>query len=231
MTVIVNPAFSHNGNTILCRLPSGSPLTLESIYYGLAAGLMLLSLLLWFACFSEVMDTEKLLWLFGRLIPSVSLVLSMTLRFVPLFRQRFEKVRETQASLGRDVTNGPLLKRMRNAVTCFSVVVTWSLENAVRTADSMKSRGYGTGKRSFYSVYKLTERDVTAILLLSVCGFYLICGTAAGGLRWEYFPDFTGSLSGPFTLSLFAAYFILCIFPVYTGLKEANAWKRSASKH
>lgn len=38
LTAAVNPAFSHEGRTILRYLPSGNPLTLESILYGLGAG-------------------------------------------------------------------------------------------------------------------------------------------------------------------------------------------------
>lgn len=38
LAAIVNPAFNHAGITILTYLPSGNPLTLESILYGLAAG-------------------------------------------------------------------------------------------------------------------------------------------------------------------------------------------------
>lgn len=38
VTAAVNPAFSHEGRTILRYLPSGNPLTLESILYGIAQG-------------------------------------------------------------------------------------------------------------------------------------------------------------------------------------------------
>ena len=41
VTAAVNPAFSHEGRTILRYLPSGNPLTLESILYGIGAGLTL----------------------------------------------------------------------------------------------------------------------------------------------------------------------------------------------
>ncbi|MEG2000362.1 MAG: energy-coupling factor transporter transmembrane protein EcfT, partial [Evtepia sp.] len=37
---LINPAFNHRGATILCYLPSGNPLTLESILYGLATAAM-----------------------------------------------------------------------------------------------------------------------------------------------------------------------------------------------
>ena len=35
ITALINPAFSHQGVTILAYLPSGNPLTLESILYGI----------------------------------------------------------------------------------------------------------------------------------------------------------------------------------------------------
>ena len=38
MAALINPAFNHEGATLLTYLPSGNPLTLESILYGLAAG-------------------------------------------------------------------------------------------------------------------------------------------------------------------------------------------------
>ena len=41
MAALVNPAFVHQGVTLLAYLPSGNPLTLESILYGLAAACML----------------------------------------------------------------------------------------------------------------------------------------------------------------------------------------------
>ena len=41
LSAIVNPAFSHEGITILTYLPTGNPLTLESIIYGLASAAML----------------------------------------------------------------------------------------------------------------------------------------------------------------------------------------------
>ena len=41
LAAAVNPAFVHQGVTILAYLPSGNPLTLESLLYGLAAGAML----------------------------------------------------------------------------------------------------------------------------------------------------------------------------------------------
>ncbi len=85
LTAIVNPAFNHRGTIILCYLPTGNPLTLESILYGIAAGVMLVSVLLWFSSYTAVMRSDKFVYLFGKMIPALSLMISMVLRFVPKF--------------------------------------------------------------------------------------------------------------------------------------------------
>ena len=126
LAAILNPAFNHEGATILAYLPSGNPLTLESMVYGVAAALMLASVVQWFSCYNEVMTSDKFVYLFGRVIPALSLVLSMTLRFVPRFKAQLDTVREAQASLGRDVSEGSALQRLKNAVTILSIMITWA---------------------------------------------------------------------------------------------------------
>ena len=88
LAAAVNPAFVHQGVTILAYLPSGNPLTLESLLYGLAAGAMLSAVALWFVCVTDVITSDKVVYLFGRVIPALSLLLSMILRFVPRFVRR-----------------------------------------------------------------------------------------------------------------------------------------------
>ncbi len=59
LAALVNPAFNHEGATILTYLPSGNPLTLESMLYGAAAAVMLASVVLWFSSFNEVITSDK----------------------------------------------------------------------------------------------------------------------------------------------------------------------------
>ena len=78
-----------------------------------------------------------------KVAPSLSLVLSMTLRFVPKFTAQMKKVRQSQKCIGRDVSDGGLISRIKHGIKIISIMITWSLENAIETADSMKSRGHG----------------------------------------------------------------------------------------
>lgn len=225
MAAILNPAFNHEGMTILTYLPSGNPLTLESIAYGIAAGGMLAAVILWFSCYTEVMTSDKFVYLFGRILPALSLLLSMTLRFVPRFKAQFQVVREAQKCVGRDISNGSILSRVKHMVTIFSIMVTWALENAIETADSMKSRGYGLPGRTAFSIYRFQERDKIALLWMLFCGCYIGCGAFLGGLKWRYFPTIQGVALTPWTVSLHLVYLALCYTPVALDRREDWKWK------
>ncbi len=230
LTAIVNPAFSHAGITILTYLPSGNPLTLESILYGISSGCMLGTVLVWFMCFNSVITSDKFVYLFGRLIPSLSLLLSMILRFIPKFKEQLRTVSNAQKCIGRDTENGSILHKLKSTVKIFSITVTWSLENAIETADSMKCRGYGLNGRTSFSIYKWEERDKTALIWLIFCGFTVICGQLAGMTDWHYIPMTGGADATPLSFFVQAVYLFLCLTPVIINISEAAAWKKSKSK-
>ena len=150
--------FNHEGMTILTYFPWDNPLTLESIVYGIASAFLLSSTVLWFSSFNAVITSDKVVFLFGRIMPSLSLVISMALRFVPRFSAQMKLVRNAQHTIGRDINEGTLFQRIRNAVKILSIMITWSLENAIETADSMKSRGHGLKGRTSYSLYKFEQK-------------------------------------------------------------------------
>ncbi len=229
MAAVVNPVFNHQGVTILTYLPTGNPLTLESMLYGVASAAMLAAVITWFSCYSAVMTSDKFVYLFGRVIPALSLVLSMTLRFVPKFKAQAAVISQAQACVGRDVSDGGLLQRAKNGITILSILVTWSLENAINTADSMKSRGYGLPGRTAFSIYRFDDRDKLALLWLLFCGGYIAAGWAVGGLNWHYYPDLGGVFSGPFSVSFQLCYLALCLTPVILNEREARLWKHLRS--
>lgn len=226
LTAAVNVLFSHEGATILTYLPSGNPLTLESIVYGVASSVMLASVLMWFSCYTQVMTSDKFVYLFGRIIPALSLVLSMTLRFVPKFKAQAKVVAQAQACVGRSVSQGSLWQRAKHGITIMSILVTWSLENAIETADSMKSRGYGLKGRTAFSIYRFDDRDRYALLWLLFCGSFIVSGWMAGSLQWRYYPTIDGDLAISFQL----VYLALCVTPVIVNGWEARTWKRLKSK-
>ena len=230
LTAFMNPAFSHEGMTILLYFPSGNPLTLESLLYGLSAGTMLATVLLWFFNFNRVVTSDKFIYLFGRIIPAVSLVLSMTLRFIPKFKAQLSSVIDAQKSIGREVTKGSLWHRMKIAVTVLSIMVTWALENAIETADSMKSRGYGLKGRTAFSIYRMDDRDKMVLMFLVFCGLYILAGSISNAFGFLYFPKLRYVGINAVTLSFQFVYFSLCIMPVVLNRAEERKWKAIHSK-
>ena len=97
LAAVVNPLVSHQGVTVLFRFPSGNACTLESVLYGISAAVRLGTAVLWFMGWNAVMTSDKFVYLFGRILPSLSLTLSMGLRFVPRLLRR---TRETADRLG-----------------------------------------------------------------------------------------------------------------------------------
>ena len=225
LAAFINPAFSHEGITILLYFPSGNPLTLESILYGLSSGVMIATVMLWFLNFNRVITSDKFIYLFGRIIPAMSLVLSMTLRFIPKFKAQLASVVDAQKSIGRDISEGSLWHRTKIAVTILSIMVTWALENAIETADSMKSRGYGLKGRTAFSIYRFDDRDRIVLVYLGFCGFYLMAGMIVSAFGFRYFPSIRYISLNGMTLSFQFVYLILCVMPVVLNWAEERKWK------
>lgn len=227
VTALINALFNHRGETVLTRFPNGSPITLESLLYGLSAAAMMASVLVWFACFSTVMTSDKLMYLFGKILPWLSLVLSMTLRFVPRFRKQFERVREARLCMGKPAASG-LKGKIKEAFGCFSVMAAWSLEGSAETADSMKARGFGLHGRTTFAVYRFSARDVCMLVWLGACAAFVITAAANGCFSWEYFPSVGGrTLESPLSAAAFAAHLAACLTPLWVGILEGLQWRSS----
>ncbi len=227
---VINPAFNHKGAITLFRLPTGNSVTLESVLYGLSAAVMLSAVLFWFGCYSEIMTSDKFTYLFGRIIPATSLILSMALRFVPKFKTQFLLAREAREGMGVEKSGVGIIKRIKNACSCFSVTTTWALENAVDASDSMKSRGYGLSGRTAFSIYTLCDRDKYVLCFLALCGFYLFSGSISGGLYWRYFPSIRGAAIDPLNVSFQIVYLGICMTPIVVDVIEERKWKYLRSK-
>lgn len=224
-TALLNPAFNHGGVTILSYLPSGNPLTLESIVYGVSASVMLVSVICWFSCYNAVMTSDKFVYLFGRIIPSLSLVFSMTLRFVPKFIGQMRNVIAAQKCIGCDLGYGGVIKRAKCGLTILSSMITWALENAIETSDSMKSRGYGLPGRTAFSIFTFDKRDGFVLSLILFLGTYILTGAFMGRIDFNYFPEMTSAKLSFYGISIFFAYLALCILPVIIEIREALKWK------
>lgn len=227
VVALMNPLFNHYGVTVLGYLYNGNPFTLESCVYGVVMAGMLASTLLWFSCYTEVMTTDKFVYLFGKVIPAMSLVLSMTLRFVPRFVKELAVISDGQKCIGRSASNGSVVKKVKHGITIFSILITWALENAIETADSMKCRGYGEKGRTAFSLYRFDGRDRICLIFMIMSYGLVLLGASKGYAYANYNPKISvvGIPLNPGSFLVFGAYLAFCLMPVVMELWDRQMWK------
>lgn len=228
---VMNPVFNHQGVTILFYLNNGNPITKESILYGVAAACMFVTVIIWFSCYNVVMTSDKFIYIFGKILPALSLIFSMVLRFVPRYLAQIKVISNAQKCIGRDVSQGNLLARARNGITILSIMTIWALENAIETADSMRSRGYGLPGRTSFSIFRLDARDKVALLIMTGLIALVAVGAVMGENTMRFHPSIKASAITSFSILIYIAYFALCMIPVLINMVEAMKWKSIESKN
>lgn len=229
---ILNPLFNHRGATIITYFRQ-NPITAEAVAFGIASAFMIGGIIFWFATFNDIMSSEKIMYMGGKVAPSITLVFSMVLRFVPHFRQQMQKVSDGQKAIGRDVASGNLRERAGHGMRIMSIMTTWSLENSVDMADSMKARGFGAGRRSHFAIYKITARDRVMFIVMLIA-FVIMLSAGYGYLGMQGMMDFYPRLHiekptifGTGVNMLIILFFLL---PVIINVYEDIKWKHLISK-
>ena len=229
LTVLINALFTHNGSTVLFYL-GNNRVTLEAACYGLAMALMLSGVVIWFSSFNVVMTSEKLIYIFGRFAPVLGLTLSMIFRFVPLLRTRFELIGEGQKALYAGDEKG-FIGKIRQFGKEVSILVSWSLESSIESADSMAARGYGLKGRTSYNLFKIRTADIMTLLLSMLLGGVTITSYAAGVNKLYYYPVIRVVESSPKWLELagYISFIALLAMPLAIDLIGELRWKKSRS--
>ncbi|MGN1132904.1 MAG: energy-coupling factor transporter transmembrane component T, partial [Oscillospiraceae bacterium] len=96
---ITNPIFSHNGITPLFFM-NGNAVTFEAIAYGINLGVMLIGVMLWFKCLSINLTGEKIVYLFGRIIPKTALAITIAMSYIPKLKRESKQVRRAEKAMG-----------------------------------------------------------------------------------------------------------------------------------
>ena len=225
-TAMLNPLFNHRGATTLFALLNGNPVTLESLCFGLASAVMMGATILWFNCCNAVFTTDKIIYLFGRIIPSLSLLISMTLRFIPRFKEYLQQTLRVLRAMRPPKTK---IETLKQALTAFSATVSWAMEQSIVTADSMKSRGYGAAGRTAYANYRFEKRDAAALAAVALLDIGTIVPWLMGFLEWSFFPEMTGKLLGIGQSLSYACFAGLCLLPLSVDLQEDRKWRKVRS--
>ena len=225
---LLNPLTHHNGVTILFVM-NDNPITLEALIYGIMTSFKIISVLYWFRSFSLLMTEDKLLYVLGRFSPKISLVLSMAIRYIPLFKERMKRTNEAQKAIGLYKEDN-LIDTIRGGIRVFSIMVTWALENGIITADSMAARGYGTGRRTSFSLYRFKKKDILCLIILMLLFIPMSVILLSGRLKTVYYPELIFSYGNVISLIMYLLFFVFAAVPLILKLEEQLSWRFYLSK-
>ncbi len=226
LIAVMNPIFSHNGQTVLFFL-GGQRVTLESVIYGASTALLVIGMIYWCKLFSLVFETDKLTWAVGRISPKLSVLLTMSIRFIPLIKENARDIYNAQKSMGM-VKSNDIFGKLKLMVGVFSALISMSIENAIDMADTMRAMGYGKGKRTSYTLFRFTVLDAIYVILFAAVDIAVF-------ILWKYaeflyYPYIYAPKFGIGTIALYISFALFCLFPFINGIKEDLRWRYLISK-
>lgn len=222
LIAIANPLVNHRGVTLLGMFMD-QWITLEAICYGITAGLSLGALILWFACYQEIMTSDKFLYLFGKIAPATSLLITMTLQLIPKLQNQLSDIRQGQEML-REQKKG-IMAKLHTAIRHTSTLIGWSVENAVEQADSMKARGYGLKRRTTFHLFHFDSRDARFLTGILILGGMCIIARAFGHGTMEFYPRMDVVITGESGIFMYCIFAVLVCLPTILEGKEAVRWR------
>ncbi len=212
---LVNPLFVHKGDTILFFL-NDNPVTKEAILYGINSSVMITAVYYWCKAYNRIVTSDKFVYLFGRVSPKLSLLLSLVIGFVPKFKRKYREIDEAQKALGV-YARGGYVDKLASKFRVLSILITDALESSVMTADSMAARGYGLRGRTSYSSFTFAPSDVFALTFVSAIGIAAIVLGALKTGAFAFYPTLTALTFGTKECAFYAC--VACVF-AYAALTE-----------
>ncbi len=176
---IFNCLFNHSGEKVFLYI-NDTPLTLDSLFYGICTGAMVSCLLMWFKLFNNSMDNGKINYILGKHLPVTGLIISMCFGFTKRFRYKLDIIKQSLYTIEQLPQGSPLYKgishKIKNGAAVLNVLMSVMLKDSVLTADSMTARGYGLKRRKLYKRYSICIEDIvfiiTALLLFISAVFF-----------------------------------------------------------
>ena len=206
-------SFEHFGMTIIGYNNVGNSITLESIVYGCVLGFMAATVLMWFSCVHSVFTADKVVYLFGRVSPHLALFLAVLLRMVPRIKKEAGRINTAQKGIGLGANQGGIIRRIRNWIRIFSMMVSWTIEAFASASDSMRSRGSLLRGRRAFSIYRWDNRDRAYVVVM----FFFMAVTVMARMLSQTGMKFSPQLIFPPVTAVSYLFYLcwaaLCLMP------------------
>ena len=204
-------SYTHFGMTVLHQNMVGNNMTLESLVYGAVLGVIGAGICMWFSCVFSVFTTDKVVYLFGKVSPRLSLFLAIALRMIPRIKKEAKRINMAQQGIGRGANQGNLWQRCRNSLRIVSMLTTWTIDSLTIASESMRSRGSSLRGRKAFSIYRFDNRDRLFVIGLFLCLTLTMMAMLLGQTDMVYDPKIIWTHVSP----LFCVgYGVLCLMPL-----------------
>lgn len=219
----INPVFNHVGRTVLFQV-KGYPFTLEAFFFGFASALMIYDMILLFRCFHIIMTSDKVILIGSHIFPLGALLFTMTLRFVPMYMQQIQKMQAARLGIGQG-EDKKRIDKIRSGAELIFGLFTWSLENALETAESMKGRGFGLEGRTYYSRNDVTRLDKMVLIWEVICLAGLVYFAVTNSFGVSYYPTFSWTMKTMKTKIGCGVFLTFASTPLLIDGKEEIIWR------
>lgn len=206
--IIIQPLFSHNGETPLFYV-NDMAVTYETVVFGIAAFFLLIGAIAWILVLGESFTEEKLMYLFGKLTPRLTLLFSMSIRLLADMTTRYEQIVQARTFLGMRSND------IKEKGTRLATLTEWSLENSASTAQSMEARGYGRRRRTSFHMFKFRVRDGITLAAFTAVGAVCFAEVTSGSAYVSFFPALkleSVTEPGLRQILLYSLYLVLCVY-------------------
>lgn len=219
---VLNPLFSEIGKTVLFTYFYGRKYTLEALLYGAMMALLFITVINWFQCYQNMITSDKFMYIFGAIIPSVSLVLAMVMQFVPMYKNKLVALQTARQSIGMLGQGKGAKQKFMQAATVLNALTAIVLENSITTANSMQSRGFATGKRTSFSLFRIKPKDVIVFVGSSILFVCVLIIYFSGNRVLQFAPVMSIPPANTVGLCLYA---VLTGAPIIIIIVEEIKWK------
>ena len=219
-------SYNHFGVTVLQQNMIGNNITLESLVYGFVLGFVVAGVMIWFSCVYSVFTTDKVVYLFGKVSPRLSLFLAIILRMVPRIKKEAKKINTAQRGIGRGANQGNLFRRLRNSIRILSMLITWTIDSLTMVSESMRSRGSSLRGRKAFSIYRFDNRDRAYVIGNFACLTVVLMAVMLKQTDILYDPRIIMTPITSMSYLFYIGYAVFCLMPL--GLKlwtEYRFWK------
>lgn len=220
-------SYTHFGATVLEQNMIGNNMTLESLVYGFVLGSVVAGTLMWFSCVYSVFTTDKVVYLFGKVSPRLSLFLAIALRMAARIKKEAKKINTAQKGIGRGVSQGNFFQRLRNCIRIFSMLITWTIESLTTASESMRSRGSSLRGRKAFSIYRFDDRDRAYVVGMFLCLTLTAMAVILRQTNIFYDPKIIMTPITAMSFLFYAGYGAFCLMPLGLELWTEYRFKKA----